>query len=642
MNRNSYGDYTVWAPHATSVELVFTSGEPGGVHGAQDRWDVVASTGLSPAGGGWWEPARPVEDILPAADSHGYGYRVDGQGPFPDPRSRWQPDTVHGPSRLIDPTAHDWQDAGWAGRELRGAVVYELHVGTFTDEGTLGAAAGRLDHLLSLGITHVQLLPVNSFGGAHNWGYDGVGWYAVDASYGGPRDYRRFVDDCHAAGLAVIQDVVYNHLGPSGNYLPRFGPYLTEQSTGWGSGLNLDGPDSDEVRRYILDNARMWFEEYHVDGLRLDAVHALQDSRAVHVLEELAAETDAFASSCGRPLVLVAESDLNDPRLITARADPGQDGAGGYGLSGQWSDDFHHAVHVALTGETDGYYADFEPLSALAKVLDSGFFHDGSYSSFRGRHHGRPLGDRIPAEALVVFTQNHDQVGNRATGDRLAASLDEGLLAIGAALLLAGPYTPMLFMGEEWAASTPWQFFTAHREADLAQAVTEGRRREFARMAWGEHVPDPQAAETLASSTLRWEEAGTGRHARLLQLHRTLIGIRAERPELTDPDRATTRAAVDEGRRWVRMDRGVRAGGDAGEMSGRDGRGGAGADVGPGPGAGAGTVVLLAALGSEPMPVPEDLRDYRLLAGHGLEGPLTEPTRSREVPAHGFLLLARD
>lgn len=614
--------YAVWAPHAQVVELVFTDHEPGAVHDAEDRWSIAGSVGMESAEGGWWVPDGSAEG--PFGTDHGYGYRVDGEGPFPDPRSRCQPDTVHGPSRLVDGAAHPWQDGGWAGRPLRGAVIYELHLGTFTDEGTLDAAARKLDHLVSCGVTHVELLPVNSFGGARNWGYDGVGWYAVDASYGGPAAYQRFVDACHGAGLAVIQDVVYNHLGPSGNYLPQFGPYLTEHSTGWGSGLNLDGPDSDEVRRYILDNARMWFEDYHVDGLRLDAVHALRDTRAVHLLEELAAETDTLSERLGRPLLLVAESDLNDPRLITARPGPGAEGTGGYGLTGQWSDDFHHAVHVALTGETDGYYADFAPLSALAKVLNHGFFHDGSWSSFRHRRHGRPLGEQIPAEALVVCTQNHDQVGNRAAGDRLTASLDEGQLAIGAALLLTGPFTPMLFMGEEWAASTPWQFFTAHREPELAQAVTEGRRREFARMAWShDAVPDPQAPETFAASTLRWDEAQTGRHARLLELYRTLGRLRAERRELTDPDRSTTRAVVDEERGWVRMDRGVE-------------RGDAGAAVGPG------AVVLLAALGEKPMPVPDELGGYRLLAGHSAEGPRTAVADDARVPPHGFLLLGRE
>jgi maltooligosyltrehalose trehalohydrolase len=377
----------------------------------------------------------------------------------------------------------------------------------------------------------------------------------------------------------------------------------------------------------------MWVQEYHVDGFRLDAVHALHDTRAVHLLEEMATEVDALSARLGRPLVLVAESDLNDPRMISAR---GAGGTGGYGLTGQWSDDFHHAVHVALTGETDGYYADFASLDALGKVLNEGFFHDGSYSSFRRRHHGRPLGEHVPAEALVVCTQNHDQVGNRATGDRLAASLDEGRLAIGAALLMAGPFTPMLFMGEEWAASTPWQFFTAHREPELAEAVTQGRRREFERMAWDhDAVPDPQEEQTFRDSTLRWEESGTGRHARLLDLYRTLAALRADLPELTDHDRSTTRATVEAGRGHLRLDRGLRKGA---------------ADVGTGVGAslgagahGPGSVVLLAAFGEDPMPVPAGLAGYRVLAGHGNDGPVTTGGTAAdvEVPAPGFLLLQR-
>jgi maltooligosyltrehalose trehalohydrolase len=640
----------VWAPSARTVELAVTTAPPGAVHGAADRWAGAERWGLERHDGGWWAPTAAAREHWEALDRSaaaaqggepgrgrpgdgvrvsavGYGYVVDGEGPFPDPRTRCQPDTVHGPSRLVDGSGFAWRDAGWTGRPLRGAVIYELHLGTFTEQGTLAAAAERLDHLVSCGVTHVELLPVNAFGGGHNWGYDGVDWYAVDESYGGPGAYRRFVDDCHAAGLAVIQDVVYNHLGPAGNYLPVFGPYLTEHSTGWGSALNLDGEGSDEVRRYILDNARMWFEDLHVDGLRLDAVHSLRDTRAVHLLEELSAETDALSDRLGRPLVLVAESDLNDPRLMTARPPAGQDGTGGLGLTGQWSDDFHHAVHVALTGETTGYYADFASLAALAKVLNDGFFHDGSWSSFRGRHHGRPLGTQIPAEALVVSTQNHDQIGNRAAGDRLEATLDEGQLAIAAALLLAGPFTPMLFMGQEWAASTPWRFFTAHREPELAQAVTEGRRREFARMDWGEdEVPDPQAPETFAASTLRWDEATEGRHARLLALYRGLARLRAERPELTDPDRSTTRAAAHPERGFLRLDRGVRPDGGTNE-GGRPS---------------AGTVVLLAAFGAEPMPVPEELADYRLLAGHGVDGPLPGVPADGRVPVHGVLLLGRD
>ena len=335
-------------------------------------------------------------------------------------------------------------------------MLYELHLGTFTPEGTLDAAIGRLDHLVDLGVDLVELLPVNAFNGTHNWGYDGVLWFAVSEEYGGPAAYQRFVDACHAKGLGVVQDVVYNHLGPSGNYLPLFGPYLKpEGSNTWGAQVNLDGPDSAEVRRYIVDNALMWLRDFHVDGLRLDAVHALVDDSPVHLLEELAVEVEALSSYVGRPLSLVAESDLNDPVMITPRE------AGGYGLDAQWSDDFHHALHVALTGETSGYYADFEPLGALKKVCEQGFFHDGTWSSFRGREHGVPIDTaEMPTWRLVVCHQNHDQVGNRARGDRTTEVLDVDQLCAAALVMLAGPFTPMLFMGEEWAASSPFQFFT--------------------------------------------------------------------------------------------------------------------------------------------------------------------------------------
>ena len=316
-------------------------------------------------------------------------------------------------------------------------MLYELHVGTFTPEGTLDSAIGRLDHLVDLGVGIVELMPVNSFDGTHNWGYDGVGWFAVDETYGGPAAYQRFVDACHAAGIGVIQDVVHNHLGPSGNYLPRFGPYLKTGRNTWGDLVNLDGEGSAEVRRYILDNVRMWLEDYHVDGLRLDAVHALQDSSPVHLLEEMAAEVDELSTRLGRPLTLIAESDLNDPRLITPRE------AGGYGLHAQWSDDFHHALHVALTGETHGYYADFAPLAALAKVCERGFFHDGTWSSFREREHGAPIDpDVVPPWRLVVCSQNHDQVGNRAAGDRLTEALDDDQLACAALVTLCSPVHP--------------------------------------------------------------------------------------------------------------------------------------------------------------------------------------------------------
>ncbi|GAA2754173.1 malto-oligosyltrehalose trehalohydrolase [Amnibacterium kyonggiense] len=489
---------------------------------------------------GWWTPDG-VDEV--PADAR-YGYLVDDERtPRPDPRSRRQPDGVHGLSQRFDPTAFGWTDHAWTGRPLAGGVIYELHVGTFTPDGTLDSAIDRLDHLVDLGVTHVEVLPVNAFNGRWNWGYDGVLWYAVQETYGGPEAYQRFVDAAHARGLAVIQDVVYNHLGPSGNYLPEFGPYFSEGGANtWGTSMNLDGADSDEVRRYIVDNALMWLSDMHVDGLRLDAVHALVDHRAQHVLEQLAEETAVLSAHQGRPLTLIAESDMNDPRLITSRE------AHGYGLDAQWSDDYHHALHVALTGETTGYYEDFEGLSVLARALTHGFVHDGTYSSFRERHHGRPV-DRLtmPTSRLVTFAQDHDQIGNRAAGDRLSQTLAPARLAVGAVLNLLTPYTPMLFMGEEWGASTPWQFFTSHPEHDLGEATAKGRIEEFAKMGWNpDDVPDPQDPATFERSKLDWAEVGRGHHAELLDLHRRLIALRRSQSDLTDPRFTTTEAAADD------------------------------------------------------------------------------------------------
>jgi maltooligosyltrehalose trehalohydrolase len=521
--------FDVWAPLASSVALLL-----GG-----DTFPMAS------AGDGWWTR----EGELPAGD-YDYGYLLDDDpSPLPDPRSRRQPGGVHGLSRTFNPSRFTWTDGGWTGRPLAGAVIYELHLGTFTAAGTLDAAIDRLDHLVQLGIDFVELLPVNAFNGDHNWGYDGVLWFAVHETYGGPEAYQRFVDACHSRGLAVVQDVVYNHFGPSGNYLPRFGPYLHTESTTWGAAVNLD---ETEVRRYILDNAAMWLRDFHVDALRLDAVHALVDSNPKHLLQELAEEVEALSAAVRRPLTLIAESDLNDPTLITPRE------AGGYGLDAQWSDDFHHAVHVALTGETTGYYADFEPLGALVKVLTAGFFHDGTYSSFRGRHHGRPIDTAaMSAARLVVANQNHDQIGNRAIGDRLAATLDDGQLAIAAVLTLTSPFTPMLFMGEEWAASTPWQFFTAHPEPELAEATANGRIEEFARMGWDPAtVPDPQQPSTFTDSKLNWDEIIDGRHAATLATYRELIRLRRHSPTLVDPRFVQTSCAFDEDARWLDMRRG--------------------------------------------------------------------------------------
>ncbi|MFM9429197.1 malto-oligosyltrehalose trehalohydrolase [Arthrobacter sp. MP_2.3] len=535
--------FDLWAPEAGAVTLL-----AGGQQYPMTPRAVGGAIGGSD-GGGWWTATD-----APAAGEVDYGYLLDGDTtPLPDPRSRRQPDGVHSLSRTFDAGSHEWADGAWQGRALQGAVIYELHIGTFTPEGTLDAAAGKLDYLVDLGVDFVELLPVNGFNGTHNWGYDGVLWYAVHEGYGGPAAYQRFVDAAHAAGLGVIQDVVYNHLGPSGNYLPRFGPYLKSgEGNTWGDSVNLDGAGSDVVRAYILENAAMWLRDYHVDGLRLDAVHAFKDERAVHLLEEFGALADTVAAETGRPATMIAESDLNDPRLLYPRD------VNGYGLAGQWSDDFHHAVHVNVSGEAEGYYADFESLEALAKVLVDGYFHDGSYSSFRGRHHGRPINTGVvhPA-ALVVCSQNHDQIGNRATGDRLSQTLGYGQLALAAVAVLTSPYTPMLFMGEEYGATTPWQFFTSHPEPELGKATAEGRIKEFERMGWDPAVvPDPQDPETFTRSKLNWAESAEGDHARLLELYRNLIALRRSMPELAGLGFEDTAVAFSEADRWLRLRRG--------------------------------------------------------------------------------------
>jgi maltooligosyltrehalose trehalohydrolase len=518
--------FEVWAPHARRVQV-----EVGGV-----------ATDLTERDSGWWQ------GVVPAEHGADYAFVLDDGEPLPDPRSRWQPQGVHGPSRRYDDAEYEWADHAWSGRPLAGSVVYELHIGTFTEGGTFDAAIERLGHLVSLGVDLVELMPVNAWDGEAGWGYDGVCWYAVHAPYGGPDGLKRFVDACHARGLGVILDVVYNHLGPSGAYLDPFGPYFTERHvTPWGPAVNLDGPGSDEVRRHIVGNALMWLRDYHLDGLRLDAVHALTDSRAMHLLEQLVTEVEALAAHVNRPLSLVAESDLNDPRLVTARE------AGGYGLTAQWSDDFHHALHAVLTGERQGYYADFGALSALAKTLTRTYFHDGTWSSFRRRKHGRPVNtSATPGHRFLGYLQNHDQIGNRAAGDRVCAALSPGLRKVGAALVLTSPYTPMLFMGEEWAAATPWQFFTSHPEPAVAEAVVEGRQAEFAEHGWATHdVPNPQHRRTFHASRLDWSEIDDPGHADMLDFYRKAVAVRHQRAELTDPTLSIVSADFSEEARWL-------------------------------------------------------------------------------------------
>ncbi|MCY7373074.1 MAG: malto-oligosyltrehalose trehalohydrolase [Spirochaetaceae bacterium] len=525
---------TVWAPLPRSVTVVVD-----GASFAMERSDD-----------GWWSAHVPA-----AAHGSDYAFVLDDGPPLPDPRSRWQPRGVHGPSRVYDHGGFAWTDGSWRGTAVPGAVFYELHIGTFTEGGTLDAAIERLDHLVSLGVDVVGLMPVAAFAGDAGWGYDGAHPYAVHEPYGGPDALKRLVDACHARGLAVCLDVVYNHLGPSGNYLPQFGPYFTEKhQTPWGAAVNLDDEGSTEVRRWVIDNALTWMRDFHVDALRLDAVHALEDDSPVHVLAELSREVDALSVAVRRPLSLVAESDLNQPTTVLP-----VDG-GGLGMTAQWSDDFHHALHALLTGEGQGYYADFAeaPFEALTRTLTGAFFHDGRHSSFRGAPWGAPVDrSRVPGWRFLGYLQTHDQVGNRALGDRIGHGLPAGLARVGAALVLTSPFTPMLFMGEEWGASTPWQYFTSHEEEALAEAVRAGRRREFAAHGWAaEDVPDPQDGATVAASTLRWEERSEERHASMLGWYRALISLRRSEPELSDPRLDRVAVVCDARARWVVVTRG--------------------------------------------------------------------------------------
>jgi malto-oligosyltrehalose trehalohydrolase len=529
--------FRVWAPDAGRVEL--QTALPG---------EAPAVRPMRPAAApGWWEADAP--DAPAGTD---YGYRVDGGEPLADPRAPRQPFGSNGLSRSYDHSTFGWTDPGWRGGPLRGAVIYEMHLGTFTPEGTFDAAIERLDHVRDLGVGVIELMPVASFPGAHGWGYDGIHLWAVHEPYGGPDGLKRFVDACHARRLAVLLDVVYNHVG-IGNHLNAFGPYFTEAHvTPWGPAVNLDQPGSDEVRDFLIGNALMWLRDFHVDGLRLDAVHAFEDHRALHVLEELAVEVQALGARLNRDLVLIAESDLNDPRLVTSQE------AGGYGLSGQWSDDFHHAVHAAITGERQGYYCDFGSMRALVKTLTRVFFHDGTWSAFRGRSHGRPVDLlRTPAFRFLGYLQDHDQIGNRAMGDRISAHLPASLVKVGAGLVLTAPFTPMLFMGEEWAATTPWQYFTDHTDPALAAAVAEGRRAEFAEHGWGPaDVPDPQDEATFLRSKLDWSELDKPAHQEILAWYTEVIALRRAWPELTDPRLDRFRADYDERARWLVVARG--------------------------------------------------------------------------------------
>jgi maltooligosyltrehalose trehalohydrolase len=483
---------------------------------------------------------------------HGTDYRLvlDGGEPLPDPRSAWQPEGIDGPSRVVDHRQFEWTDAAFRGLHLASAVIYELHVGTFSDEGTFDGAIARLDHLVELGITAVELMPVAEFSGRRGWGYDGVDLFAPHSAYGTPDSLKRLVDACHARGLGVILDVVYNHFGPSGNYLPRFGPYATDHyKTPWGGALNFCNEDSGPVRDFVCDNALSWLRDYHFDGLRLDAVHAIIDTSARHILEELSDRVEALAAEVGRPLWLIAESDLNDPRVVEPKE------RRGYGIDAQWSDDFHHSLHAVITGEREGYYGDFGALSDLSTALSEVFVYAGRMSRFRRRVHGRSA-TGVPGHRFVVYSQNHDQVGNRARGERSSALVSPGLLEVAAAVVLTAPFVPLLFQGEEWGASTPFLYFTDHRDPELGEAVRKGRAREFGAQGFGAgEVPDPQAEETFSRSKLKWAERTEPAHAHLLAFYKKLIRLRREHPALAGARRARAQVSVDEAKRTLIIDR---------------------------------------------------------------------------------------
>jgi maltooligosyltrehalose trehalohydrolase len=476
-------------------------------------------------------PLRPAErgyhegtfDGVPPGSL--YLYRLDGQAERPDPASRFQPQGVHGPSQVIDP-AFAWQDAGWTGLPLRDYILYEIHVGTFTPEGTFEAVIPHLDSLRELGVTALELMPVAQFPGRRNWGYDGTYLFAVQDSYGGPDGLKRLVAACHRRGLAVVLDVVYNHLGPEGNYLDCFGPYFTEQyRTPWGRALNFDGRHSDEVRRFFFENALAWQTDFHFDALRLDAIHAIKDFSARPFLAELAALTAAQAARLGRPFHLIAESNLNDPRV----ARPPE--RGGLGLDAQWSDDFHRALHALLTGERAGYFQDFGGIAPLAQAYRDGFTLTGQYSAYRGRRHGACARD-LAAWRHVVYAQNHDQVGNRMLGERLSQLVRFEGLKLAAAAVLLSPFVPLLFMGEEYGEPAPFPFFTSHGDPDLVEAVRQGRKREFAAFNWNGEPADPQDEATFQSAKLHHHLADAGQHAVLRAWHRELIRLRRTVPAL--------------------------------------------------------------------------------------------------------------
>jgi maltooligosyltrehalose trehalohydrolase len=496
-------EFLLWAPHARSVRLELCS--------------CNEFVDMEPLPRGYFRA-----NVKGFDEGAQYLYRLDDERSFPDPASRFQPQGVHRPSQIVDTGSFLWTDQDWKGIPLESSIFYELHVGTYTQEGTFDALIPHLAYLADLGITTIELMPVAQFPGSRNWGYDGVFPFAPQNSYGGPAALQRLVDSAHAHGLAVALDVVYNHLGPEGNYLSAFGPYFTDRyCTPWGQAINFDNQGSDEVRRFFIENALYWLEDYHLDALRLDAVHGIFDFGARHFLAELKSSVAQLSSRLGRLLHIVAESDLNDSRLLH---DPER---GGYGLDAQWSDDFHHAVHTLLTKEDRGYYSDFGGITPLAQTLRDGWYHSGQYSNYRKRRHGNsPRG--LAASKFVVCTQNHDQVGNRASGERLTALVDFESLKLAGGINLLSPFVPLLFMGEEYGETAPFQYFTSHGDPALVEAVRRGRREEFAAFGWEQNVPDPQDEQTYLRSHLNHSLRDGSKQQMLLRFYQELIRIRRE------------------------------------------------------------------------------------------------------------------
>lgn len=493
----------------------------------------------------WWEY------IFDSPKHCDYGFIVDGKGPYPDPRSNFQPHGVNGLSRTVDHNAFQWSDNNWQSPPLSSAIIYELHIGTFTPQGTFEAVTEKIDYLKQLGITHIELMPVCEFTGRRGWGYDGVDIFAPHHYYGGPEGLKKLINACHCAQLGVIVDVVYNHFGLEGNYAEKFGPYMTKKySTIWGNAFNYDDAFSDEPRKFIIDNALMWLKDYHADGLRLDAIHAIYDQSAIHILEQIAREVKKLEAQTGKHLFLIAESDLNNPRIVQ------NFDIGGYGFNAQWSDDFHHSLHSILTGETNGYYEDFGRLADLAKSIKNVFVFDGIYSTFRKAVHGRAAVN-CDARNFLGYIQNHDQIGNRAKGDRISHIVSHEKAKIAAAIVFASPFIPMIFQGEEFAASSPFQYFTDVSDEKLAKGISHGRKNEFTAFGWNpDEIPDPQSQQTFYNSKLNWSEIQQPPHNSMLDWYKILIQLRKSYPELNNGSLEDVRVCFDETKRWIEIDRG--------------------------------------------------------------------------------------